>query len=344
MSPSNRAAWLKSEKAYPLEVDEAAYTPPQEDEIVIKNQAVGLNLVDYAMQDMGTALFPWSTYPIVLGCDVAGEVVEVGPGALASRFKPGDRVLGLTSGVRTSRPADGGFQSYVVLTPQTTALIPPQLSFPDAAAIPLGISTAASGLFQRDHLALQFPRAPRAAPTGQTVLVWSGSSSVGSSAVQMAVAAGYEVFSTASPKNFRFVKSLGASQVFDYRSETVVEDVVAASQGRQSAGAFAVGDGSVELCAKIVAQLEGRKFVSLAVPPTGPLGEGIESKFVFGSDLRHNEVGPAIFEHFLPRALEDGSFRPALKVEVVGRGLESVQSGLDTLKKGVSATKLVVEL
>ncbi|RAL14435.1 zinc-binding alcohol dehydrogenase family protein [Aspergillus homomorphus CBS 101889] len=344
MSPNNRAAWLKSEKAYPLEVDDAPYTAPMENQIVIRNQAVGLNLVDYAMQDMGNALFPWTTYPTVLGCDVAGEVVEIGPGPLASRFKPGDRVLGLTEGVKTSRPADGAFQSYVVLTAQTTAHIPSQLSFPDAAAIPLGISTAACGLFQKDHLALQHPTAPRAPSTGQTVLIWSGSSSVGSNAIQMAVAAGYEVLTTASPKNFEFVKSLGASEAFDYRSESVVEDIVVAFQGRKSAGALAIGDGSVELCAKIVAQIEGRKFVSMAVPHAGSLSDGVESKFIFGGDLRNNEVGPAIFEHFLPKALKEGFFRSALRVEVVGKGLESVQRGLDTLKKGVSAKKLIVEL
>jgi NADPH:quinone reductase-like Zn-dependent oxidoreductase len=72
------------------------------------------------------------------------------------------------------------------------------------------MSTAACGLFQEDHLALQRSSAlPK--PTSKTLLVWGGSTSVGSNAIQLAVAAGYEVFTTASPKNFDYVKKLGAA-------------------------------------------------------------------------------------------------------------------------------------
>lgn len=64
--------------------------------------------------------------------------------------------------------------------------------------------------------------------TGQTVVVWGGSTSVGSNAVQLAVAAGYEVVTTASPRNFDHVRALGASAVFDYNSSTVVQDIIGA--------------------------------------------------------------------------------------------------------------------
>ncbi|PYH99004.1 GroES-like protein [Aspergillus ellipticus CBS 707.79] len=342
MSPTNTAAWLKSEKAYPLEIDTAPYTKPGENEVVIKNHSVGINLVDYARQDMGAALFAWTTYPAILGSDVAGEVVEVGPG---SKFKVGDRVLGLTGELKKNRSAEGAFQSYVVLQAHMTSAIPPSLSYEDAAGIPLGISTAACGLFQKDYLALQHPTAPKTQSTGQTLLIWSGSSSVGSNAIQLAVAAGYEVFTTASPQNFDFVKSLGASQVFDYRSETMVEDIVAAFKGKLSAGALAIGPGDVDKkCGEIVARSEGKKFVALISPPTGPLPDGISSKFVFGSDLAGNEVGPAVFVDFLPEAFAEGSFVSAPKVEVAGKGLESLQGAFEVLKKGVSAKKLVVSL
>ena len=345
-SHTNSAAWLSAEKARPLDVRSAPYTPPKENEVVIKNAAIGLNPVDYARQDLGAALFAWTTYPAILGTDVAGEIVEVGSGSTAaSRFKPGDRVVGLASELKNNQPTEGAFQSYVVLQSHLVSPIPSGLSFESAAVIPLGISTAACGLFQNDHLALQHPTVPRAAPTGRTVLIWSGSSSVGSNAIQLAVAAGYDVISTASPKNFDFVKSLGASQVFDYRSPTIVDDVVAAFDGKSSAGALAIGDGSPDLCCEIVARVNnGRKFVSLASPPSGPLPAAVSSKFIFGGDLKDNEVGPAIFEKFLPKALAKGQFVAAPNAEVVGKGLESLQSGLDTLKKGVSAKKLVVSL
>ena len=345
MSPTNSAAWLTAEKANPLEVKTAPYTPPGENEIVIKNRAIALNAVDYARQDLGSALFPWTTHPAVLGTDVAGEVVEVGSGTIASsRFKIGDRVLGMGSELKNNTPAEGAFQSYVVLQAQLASPIPSSLSFEKAAVVPLGISTASCGLFQKDYLALQFPTVPRASSTGQTILIWSGSSSVGSNAIQLAIAAGYEVVTTASPKNFDFVKSLGAKYVFDYNSATVVDDIVAVFSGKTGAGALAIGVTAADPCGEIVARISGRKFVSLANPPSKPLPPGVDSKFIFGGDLKDNEVGLAIFDAFLPKALAEGSFKTSPDEEVVGEGLESVQQGLNVLKKGVSAKKLVIRL
>lgn len=110
------------------------------------------------------------------------------------------------------------------------------MAYEDAAVLPLALSTAACGLFQKDQLGLEYPSAT-AKPTGKTLLVWGGSTSVGSNAIQLAVAAGYDVIATASPRNFDYVKGLGAGQVFDYNSSTVVADIVAALHGRTIAGA-----------------------------------------------------------------------------------------------------------
>jgi hypothetical protein len=60
--------------------------------------------------------------------------------------------------------------------------------------------------------------------------------------------------------------------------------------------------------------------------------------------LKDNEVGPAIFEAFLPKALAAATFQSKPSAEVVGKGLEAVQGGLDELKKGVSAKKYVISL
>ncbi|KAA6409148.1 MAG: zinc-binding dehydrogenase family superfamily [Lasallia pustulata] len=340
--PSNTAAWLLAQKVRPLAVKSAPYTPPGENEVVVKNGALALNLVDWARQDLGDALFSWTTYPCVLGSDVAGEVVEVGTGV--SRFQTGDRVTGLAIGLTSNRPADGAFQSYTILPEHMASPIPSTLSYESASVLPLGLSTAACGLFQKDYLALQLPSSPPEPATGDTLLIWGGSSSVGSNAIQLAVAAGYEVIATASPKNFDYVKKLGASQVFDYHSETVVADLVKAFNGKASAGALAIGNGSAEPCVEVVHKCRGKKFVALANPPSKELPSDVAVKFIFGSDLKDNEVGPAIFVNFLPKALEDGSFIAAPDAEVVGEGLESVQGGLDLLKKGVSAKKYVISL
>ena len=84
---SNTGAWLVEAKKYPLEVKEAPYPKPSSDEVVIKNHAVAINPVDWKLQQQ--AMFPLP-YPTIIGCDVAGEVVEVG--SSVSNVKKGDRV------------------------------------------------------------------------------------------------------------------------------------------------------------------------------------------------------------------------------------------------------------
>jgi hypothetical protein len=71
--PSNTAAWLTASQATPLEIKSAPYTSPGENEILIKNGAVAINPVDWAIQARGSTMFSWVQYPAILGGDVAGE-------------------------------------------------------------------------------------------------------------------------------------------------------------------------------------------------------------------------------------------------------------------------------
>ncbi len=371
--PSNTAAWLGAKQAT-LDVRSAPYTQPRENEIVVKNHAVAINPVDWVKQVLGDVMFSWIKYPFILGSDLAGEVVEVG--TAVTRFAVGDRVLAHAVGMDKKRnnAAEGAFQTCTVVLAHMAAPIPHTMSYEAAAVLPLALSTAACGLFQTDQLALQYPSAtPK--PTGQTVLVWGGSTSVGSNAIQLAVAAGYEVITTSSPRNFDYVTKLGASQVFDYNSVTGVDDVIEAFKGKTSAGALAIGKGSAEACADVVHACHGNKFVSMASPSvsfdTLPPHRGtsmqlpllllrlvssnvslqaktrtrrIRTKFIFGSSLMDNEVSKAIYVDYLPQALADGHYVPAPEPYVAGTGLEHVQTGLDIQKKGVSAQKVVVAL
>jgi NADPH:quinone reductase-like Zn-dependent oxidoreductase len=151
MTPTNKAAYLLSSKATPLEVKDAPYPVPRDDEVVVKTHAVAINPVDWILQEQGTSfMFTWLKYPFVLGTDVAGEVVQVGP--RITRFKPGERVLGQAIGTDKKRnsAAEGAFQHYVVLLANLTSHIPDTISYESASVIPLGLSTAACGLFQND--------------------------------------------------------------------------------------------------------------------------------------------------------------------------------------------------
>lgn len=71
---------------------------------------------------------------------------------------------------------------------------------------------------------------------------------------------------------------------------------------------------------------------------------GVNYKMINGSDVVENEVGKAVYQDFLPQAMEQNRFVPAPEAQVVGKGLEKIQEAMDMCKKGVSAKKLVVTL
>ncbi|KAI9733835.1 MAG: hypothetical protein M1818_007102 [Claussenomyces sp. TS43310] len=337
---SNSAAWIPAAKVTPFEIKAAPLWTPVENEILLRNHAVAINPVDGSLQSLGW--YPLK-YPTILGQDVAGEVVAVGPNV--TRFKEGDRVLGHAVGMATRRNQDNAFQAFTIVQTNMACEIPDSMAFESAAVIPLGYSTAASGLFQDTFLNLQFPTEPRRRPAGKTLLIWGGASSVGSNAIQLAVAAGYEVVTTASPKNFEYVKKLGASQAFDYHSSTVGDDLLNALKGKTIAGALdCIGGPAWTLCTDIVHKSAGDKFVSTTKRGFPDPPEGVTMKSVFGTTIKDNQVGKAVYEDFLPKALKAGTFVPAPEPLVAGKGLESVQGAVDLLRKGVSARKVVVSL
>ncbi|OTA94318.1 hypothetical protein M434DRAFT_30103 [Hypoxylon sp. CO27-5] len=322
MTPTNKAAILSKPKAYPITVDSSPYPTAGDGEIVVKVTATAINPMDWYIQIMGEELFPWLQYPHIGGSDVAGFVVEVGPNV--SKFKIGDRVLGFAAGFKTR---SGGFQHYVVLEAMLVAPIPDDLDYTDACVVPLGLATAACGLYQKDFLALDYPSLnPKA--NGKTLLIWAGASSVGTNAIQLAVASGYEVYTTSSPKNFDYCKKLGATLVFDYHSPNITQDLIGAFKGKTCAGGFAIQPGSENVVFEVVDKSEGAK-----------------AKMVFASTLKDNEVGPVIFDQFLPAALAQKKYQCLPKPLVVGHGLEHVQAAIDQGKSGaVSARKLVITL
>lgn len=351
-----------------LKVKEAPYPEPGQGEVIVRNRAIAINPIDWIMQTQGTAMaFGWIKYPFVFGNDVAGEVVQVGE--QVNRLKIGDRVTGQAHSVdkAINNSAYGGFQQYTVLLERNTAAIPETMSFESATVLPLAFATAAAGLFEKDQLNLEYPQLD-GKPNGKTVLVWGGSTSVGLSAIQLAVAAGYEVISTSSPWNFDLLRSRGASEVFDYNEPTAIDDVVMAMKGRTSAGALAIGENSMFRCLDILGRCEGDKHMAMATLPIPSQPKrfallqtiywfvtsmilitvksklrGIPTSFVYGS-VAHSPVGEAVYANFLPDALANGKFRAAPEPLVAGKGLEAIQGAIDLQKKGVSARKVVVSL
>ncbi|KAF1964284.1 GroES-like protein [Bimuria novae-zelandiae CBS 107.79] len=349
-----------------LQVKEAPYPLPGPGEVVVRNRAVAINPIDWIQQDQGTAFaFGWIKYPFIFGNDVAGELVVIGD--QVTRLRVGDRVTGQAHAVdkHFNNAAYGAFQLYTILLDRNTSEIPGSVSLEAVSVHPLALTTAAAGLFEKDQLKLDYPQL-KPKPTGKTLLVWGGSTSVGCNAIQLSVAAGYEVISTSSPRNFGMLKSLRASEVFDYNDRNVIDKIANAMKGRISAGAFAIGENSTFRCLDMLSRCKGKKHIAMATYPVPAHPKnalhtvfsfvsamisitissklrGITTSFIWGS-VAHSPVGEAVYANFLPEALANDKFRPALEPVVVGEGLEAIQGALDIQKKGVSARKVVVSL
>lgn len=343
---SNQAAWLTAAKTKPLKVDSAPYPRPAADEVIIKNAAVAINPVDWKVQDYAFGNFV-GDYPAIMGADVSGEIVEVGSSVTGLAL--GQRVIAHAHAHTTHENKHAGFQLYIAVPSISVAPLPSSISFAQGSVLPLAVSTAAAGLYMPGLLELPLPSVTSASSDKtKTLLIWGGASSVGSATIQLACASGLTVIVTASSRNFEFVKSLGAAQVFDYSKANVVEDIVGALKGTQFVGAYdaIASPETVKTCAEVVKAVRGGGLVAAVLPPPRELPDGIEAKSFLALDIFHQypDVGKAVWAGFVPEALKNGRLQPKPDPLVVGKGLDKIQDGLDKLKAGVSAKKVVVEL
>jgi NADPH:quinone reductase-like Zn-dependent oxidoreductase len=118
-------------------------------------------------------------------------------------------------------------------------------------------------------------------PIGKSMVIWGGSSSMGCTAIQFAVAAGYEVITTASPANFELVKSLGATHVFDYRDLHIVEKMTQVLKPGDSVLDCIASTATQKTSSEILSTIGGGKVACLN-PPEGPFADNvglINSKF-----------------------------------------------------------------
>jgi len=264
----------------------------------------------------------------------------------------------------TRNPAHGGFQLYTTAKEITVSPIPDSIPYENAVVLPLAISTAAAGLYQKGYLELPYPTID-AKPSGETILIWGGSSSVGSTAIQLAIASGLEVVSTASKKNLKYVEALGAKHIFDHASPTVVEDVLAVLKGREFVGAYdaissaetlkASGEIVHQLGGGFIATVLGTPFIGLPSNVKGAGGkkphisevqDTTNDRIVNAVDIasKQPEVADAVWRKYVPEALKTGQLLPKPEPLVIKGGIKSIQEGVNTLKKGVSAAKVVIEL
>ncbi len=192
------------------------------EQMLVKVYATSVNPVDWKIRKGMLKLLTGNRFPIILGFDVSGEVVEVG--ARVTRFKPGDLIY-----ARLSQVTGGAYAEYAAVSEQVAAHKPTNMTHEQAAAVPLAAMTALQAL--RDEGQLQ---------VGQKVLISGASGGVGTFAIQIAKVLGAaEVTAVCSSKNIELVQSLGADRVIDYAQQdftkaTLKYDIVFDVVGKRS--------------------------------------------------------------------------------------------------------------
>ncbi|MFX3618685.1 MAG: NADP-dependent oxidoreductase [Sporolactobacillus sp.] len=184
---------------------EVSMPVPSEHQVVVRLAATSINPLDWKLREgyLKQAM-DWE-FPIILGWDVAGVITKLGTNV--SGWNEGDRVF-----ARPATTPQGSYAEYTAVDDDLLARIPDNLSFEEAASIPLAGLTAWQALFDYGNL-----------EKGESVLIHAGAGGVGSLAIQFAKEKGAYVYTTASVQNLNFLKELGADEVIDYKSQNFAQ-------------------------------------------------------------------------------------------------------------------------
>lgn len=192
-----------------MKIAEVERPVPKADEILVKMYASGVNPADYVVRQGGNEILkPFLKLPLGLGIDGAGEVEETGSDV--TNFKKGDKVYGIPNFLQ------GTYAEFMAAKAGQFSIMPQNLNFNEAGAIP------SCALMAWDGLELGRVSA------GQRVLINGAAGGIGSLALQFAKTMGAYVIATASPRNFDFLKELGADETVDYKAadfERLINDI-----------------------------------------------------------------------------------------------------------------------
>lgn len=292
------------------------------------------------------------------GCDFSGTVIEVGPDATKS-FKKGDRIACTTHGCNLSQPEDGCFAEYAMAKTDLCVKLPDSLSFEQAASFPLGCGTVAQGLYQK-AVGINLPDNPT--KSGETILIYGGSSATGSLGIQFAKLSGYNVITTCSPKNNDFVKSLGASAAYDYKDPECGKKINKDTNNKLKLIWDTIAlESSAKICGDAISTEndDGSARYGSILPVKLPGRSDVKTTFTFMYTIFNDaftKAGrdtPAIPEDFefakkffgiVEKLLAEGKLKT--HPEQVGKeGLKGALQGMEDMKnEKVSASKLVYKV
>ena len=309
--------------------------PLRDDEVLVEVHAAGVNLLDSKIK--GGEFKPILPYrlPLILGHDVAGVVVKVGP--KVTQFRLGDEVYARLDDFRI-----GSFAEFAPVKEASLALKPKGLSMEQAASIPLVGLTAWQALIESAQL-----------QRGQKVFIQAGSGGVGTFAIQLAKHLGATVATTASSTNAALVKSLGADVVVDYRTQDFEEvlhdyDVVLNSQDAKT----------LEKSLRVLQR--GGKLISISGPPDPAFANAMGAPGwlrlvlrVLSAGIRRRAKSRDLSYSFLfmkangaqlreiTRLIESGAIRP-----VIDRvfAFDAINEALAYVESGRAKGKVVIKL
>ncbi|EJX8084930.1 NADP-dependent oxidoreductase [Enterococcus faecalis] len=188
-----------------LSIEEVLLPTIHDNDVLVKIIAASINPIDLKTKDGKVKMLLNYQMPLILGSDFAGIVVSVGKNV--QNFRMGDAVYG-----RVPKNRVGTFAEYIAVDQAAVAMKPKNLTFEEAAAIPLVGLTSYQAL--HDIMNVQ---------PGQKVLIQAGSGGIGTIAIQLAKLAGAYVATTTSSRNKEWVQALGADEVIDYRTQNFEE-------------------------------------------------------------------------------------------------------------------------
>jgi NADPH:quinone reductase-like Zn-dependent oxidoreductase len=306
-----------------LELKEVEKPTPKENEVLVKVHAASVNPLDwhylrgkpFFMRLTGAGLLKPKNK--LLGADKAGRVEAVGKNV--KQFQPGDEVFGASK--------LGGFAEYVCVTENKLVLKPANISFEEAAAVPVAAVTALQGL--RDKGQIQ---------PGQKVLINGASGGVGTFAVQIAKSFGTEVTGVCSTRNLDMVRSIGADQVIDYTQEDFTQNGQRYDLIIDAAAYRSVSDYKRALSPKGIYVMIGGSMVRVfQVMFLGPLISMLGSKKMgfMMANINKKDLG------FLKELLETGKVVPVIDRRYP---LSEVAEAIRYLEKGHAQGKVVITL
>ncbi|CCO33892.1 Protein TOXD OS=Cochliobolus carbonum GN=TOXD PE=3 SV=1 [Rhizoctonia solani AG-1 IB] len=332
---SQHKASFLLEKQGKLEIKPRPTPSPQKNQALVKVTAAAINPVDWKIIDYGIFI---ENFPAILGTDGAGIVEAVGPEV--TDFKVGDRVF--FQG-RYGSDDEATFQEKAIVQTDIISKIPDNITEDQASTIPVASIAALCELFQKTGI--EFPtNGPTANDKG--VLILGGSSSVGQFAIQLARIAGFSpIATTASAKHEDFLKSLGATNIFDRNVDA--KTVQSAFPSPVALVVDAISASSTqELAYEVLTTPSPVPGAHLAL--VLPLADSVKEKNSGNQVTVHSVLGishmlrdlSVPFWQSIGQWIKDGKFVPN-QVQVVG-GLAAVPEALDLSRKGVSGVKIVI--